>query len=82
MDSPCIRACSLTPDGSQCTGCTRSIEEITHWGFYTDEERQDIISRCLSNVWGTKCRDCMSSIRAHQKNQLESELNEIPESPF
>jgi predicted Fe-S protein YdhL (DUF1289 family) len=82
MKSPCIRACTLTPDGKQCTGCKRTAEEISCWTLYTDEEREAIMARCKANVWGTKCQDCMSSLRADRKNQFRNELESLPPSPF
>ncbi len=40
--TPCIRICQL--QGNICIGCYRTIEEITNWLKYTDEQRQQIIN--------------------------------------
>ncbi len=40
--SPCTQICVL--DGSICTGCGRTISEITSWSSLTDEEKDEILS--------------------------------------
>jgi len=52
MLSPCIKKCSFLPlyDGTFiCEGCRRTINEITNWSHYTDEEREEIMKR-IKNV--------------------------------
>ena len=73
MDTPCIGVCTLTKDGSQCTGCTRTVSEIASWTSYTDEQRKAIMDRCLESVWGTKCKDCLT----HSKRKQEKSLQDI-----
>ncbi|WP_347880310.1 DUF1289 domain-containing protein [Ottowia testudinis] len=31
MPSPCINVCRMTPDGSHCEGCFRTLEELRAW---------------------------------------------------
>jgi len=49
IQSPCIKICVVHPLERICTGCLRSIEEITAWSEMTDTERnlilQDLGSR-------------------------------------
>lgn len=80
MKSPCIQVCTLTPDGKQCTGCKRTPGEIMAWSSMTDAEREAIMARCLSNYWGSKCRECMSHLKNKQKAQLERELDDLGEA--
>ncbi len=43
VQSPCIRVCVVHPEERICTGCLRSIDEITRWSKMTDIERSDIM---------------------------------------
>ena len=45
MNSPCRRACALNTARTLCTGCGRTVEEITRWSRMTDEERQAVMNR-------------------------------------
>ncbi len=40
--SPCTGFCRLDQKYDICIGCGRSSYEITHWIFYSDEEREKI----------------------------------------
>lgn len=42
IESPCVNICILNPD-QICMGCGRSLDEITNWNKYTDEERSEIM---------------------------------------
>ena len=44
VDSPCVNICVVHPDTRLCTGCLRSIDEISSWGRMSREERRDIIA--------------------------------------
>ena len=72
MDSPCIGVCTPTRDGSSCTGCTRTVSEISSWTSYTDDQRKAIMDRCLENVWGTKCNDCLDYRKHQQEEEAEN----------
>lgn len=43
IDSPCIKICVIHPAARLCTGCLRSIDEITTWSKLTPEARRTII---------------------------------------
>ena len=43
-DSPCVGVCTNLFDES-CRGCGRTIEEISHWIFFTDAEKQVVWQR-------------------------------------
>ena len=42
--SPCARICSLNGQNI-CTGCGRTLKEITDWRHMTDVEKQHVIDR-------------------------------------
>ena len=41
--TPCISVCKIDKETRTCTGCGRSIDQITQWTKYTDEQRQQIM---------------------------------------
>ena len=42
VQSPCTRVCVVHPEARLCTGCLRSIDEITRWSRMTNQERAEI----------------------------------------
>ena len=44
VESPCIRICVVHPEARICTGCLRSIDEISRWSRMTPEERREIMA--------------------------------------
>lgn len=42
-ESPCIQICVVHPAERICTGCYRSIDEISRWSRMTREERLEVI---------------------------------------
>ena len=42
IDSPCIDICVVHPQERICTGCLRTIDEITAWSKMSPEERARI----------------------------------------
>lgn len=42
--SPCIRVCVIHPETRLCTGCLRTIDEITEWSRMTPDARADIMA--------------------------------------
>lgn len=48
IESPCVQICVVHPDARICTGCLRSIEEITGWSRYAPEERARIMEELPS----------------------------------
>ena len=44
IDSPCVRICVVHPEARLCTGCLRSIDEITRWSKMTPTERRSIMA--------------------------------------
>ena len=44
LDSPCIQVCVVHPIERICTGCYRTIDEISFWSRMTAEERRTIMA--------------------------------------
>ncbi|SFA69921.1 hypothetical protein SAMN05421688_0172 [Poseidonocella pacifica] len=44
IESPCVKLCVVHPEARICTGCMRSIEEITRWSKMTPEERRTVMA--------------------------------------
>lgn len=42
-ESPCVKICVIHPETRLCTGCLRSIDEISDWSTMTPEDRRAII---------------------------------------
>ena len=45
IKSPCTGICTLTENGKFCIGCGRSTEEITDWGYLSDQKKKKIIKK-------------------------------------
>ena len=43
--SPCVNICALDDD-DLCTGCQRSVAEITRWSRMTTRERREVLALC------------------------------------
>ncbi|MFU8864186.1 MAG: DUF1289 domain-containing protein [Rhodobacterales bacterium] len=43
IESPCIKICVIHPAERLCTGCLRSIDEITEWSRMTPDVRRAIM---------------------------------------
>ncbi|KPA22267.1 hypothetical protein shim_05450 [Shimia sp. SK013] len=43
VESPCIQVCVVHPEERICTGCLRSIDEITRWSKMEPAERSAIM---------------------------------------
>ncbi|MDZ7710943.1 MAG: DUF1289 domain-containing protein [Roseovarius sp.] len=44
VESPCVKVCVVHPEARICTGCLRSIDEITRWSKMSPDERRAIIA--------------------------------------
>jgi len=42
--SPCVKICVVHPVERICTGCLRTLEEITQWSRMSDEDRAAIMA--------------------------------------
>lgn len=43
IESPCVQICVVHPETRTCTGCFRTIDEITDWSRMTSGARRDIM---------------------------------------
>ncbi|SMO34694.1 DUF1289 domain-containing protein [Ruegeria faecimaris] len=44
VESPCIQICVVHPTERICTGCYRTIDEISRWSKMDSSERADIMA--------------------------------------
>jgi len=44
IESPCVRVCVVHPEARICTGCLRSIDEITRWSKMSGAERREVMA--------------------------------------
>ena len=44
IESPCVNICVVHPRAKVCTGCLRTMDEITHWSQLAPEERSRIMA--------------------------------------
>ena len=44
IESPCVKVCVVHPEARLCTGCLRSVDEITRWSRMTPEDRRAVIA--------------------------------------
>jgi hypothetical protein len=42
VKSPCIKVCKYDSE-KNCMGCHRSMDEITNWIFYNDDEKRQVL---------------------------------------
>lgn len=43
IESPCVKICVVHPEARLCTGCLRSIDEITQWSRMSGEARRAVM---------------------------------------
>lgn len=43
IESPCVKICVVHPEARLCTGCLRSIDEITQWSRMSPDARRAVI---------------------------------------
>jgi len=52
IQSPCVKICVVHPEARICTGCYRSIDEITGWSKMSNEERARIMTELPDRATG------------------------------
>lgn len=50
IESPCVKICVVHPEARICTGCLRSIDEISRWSRMTAIERREIMNELPSRA--------------------------------
>ncbi|MFG0379405.1 DUF1289 domain-containing protein [Pseudomonas sp. zbq_18] len=49
VKSPCVSICALD-EQDVCTGCQRTAAEITQWGRMSNEQRREVLARCVERT--------------------------------
>ena len=44
IESPCVKICVVHPVERLCTGCLRTIDEITRWSRMSSEDRAAVMA--------------------------------------
>ncbi|QRM18283.1 DUF1289 domain-containing protein [Dechloromonas sp. TW-R-39-2] len=57
LKSPCINVCRMDARSGLCTGCFRTIEEITVWARTDDHERRNILNRIATRRSASSAAD-------------------------
>ena len=50
IESPCIKVCVIHPTERLCTGCLRSIDEITEWSKMSPDARAAVMEELPSRA--------------------------------
>jgi predicted Fe-S protein YdhL (DUF1289 family) len=50
VESPCIKLCVIHPESRLCTGCHRSIDEITAWSKMSVDVRRAVMAELPSRA--------------------------------
>lgn len=50
VESPCIKICVVHPQARICTGCLRSIDEISAWSKMSPEARRAVMDELPSRA--------------------------------
>ncbi|EAU45198.1 DUF1289 domain-containing protein [Salipiger bermudensis] len=50
IESPCIKICVIHPESRLCTGCLRSIDEITAWSRMSPDARRAVMQELPSRA--------------------------------
>ena len=43
INSPCVNVCRIDPKNNICSGCGRSIKEISNWINMNDKEKEQLL---------------------------------------
>lgn len=44
-ESPCNGKCFIESETATCTGCLRTLEEITNWTDYSGKEKEAVLKK-------------------------------------
>ena len=56
IESPCVKVCVIHPETRLCTGCARTIDEITAWSRMTPESRRAVMADLPNRVAAPRTR--------------------------
>jgi hypothetical protein len=56
VESPCVNVCVIHPETRLCTGCGRSIDEITAWSRMSQDARREVMTALPHRVAAPQLR--------------------------
>lgn len=69
INSPCRGICKIDEPSQLCSGCLRSIDEITRWSRMDIDQKLAVLSACLDRqgipAEEAKSGDAMTTVAAH-----------------
>ncbi|APE43989.1 DUF1289 domain-containing protein [Sulfitobacter alexandrii] len=69
IESPCVKICVVHPEARLCTGCLRSIDEISRWSRMSAEERREIMAELPDRAGRLKQRRGGRAARLARQNR-------------
>ena len=48
----------------------------------SEDQREGIMQRCLENVWGTKCKDCINHAKHEEAERVQRSIDELGRGLF
>lgn len=72
IESPCVKICVVHPETRLCTGCARSIEEITVWSRLSPEARAAILEDLPKRTAAPKGRRGGRAARIGRRGDAET----------
>ncbi|MDE4133242.1 DUF1289 domain-containing protein [Phaeobacter sp. QD34_3] len=73
IQSPCIKLCVVHPEARICTGCYRSIDEITRWSKMSPEARATVMEELPDRASLLKKRRGGRAARIQQNAQKNTQ---------
>lgn len=69
--TPCVGICLIDPITGFCRGCDRTIDEISNWSRYSDEEAKSILSEIEKRKFSRGSDDQRSKVSGAVNQQNE-----------
>ncbi len=69
IESPCVKICVVHPEARICTGCHRTIDEITGWTRMSAEERRAVMDDLPSRAGLLRQRRGGRAARLGRRNE-------------
>jgi predicted Fe-S protein YdhL (DUF1289 family) len=72
VESPCVKLCVVHPETRLCTGCLRSIDEITAWSRMSAEARRAIMAELPTRAGAHSKRRGGRAAKLNRRQDLTS----------
>jgi len=48
--TPCINICKIDNKSGFCVGCYRTMDEISYWCVYSDQEKIEVLEHLVNRI--------------------------------